>query len=86
MALVRGSVDRLKLEWTGSGAGASAVGPDGREYLIQSEQVRGEPRAYWFMPNGHETDGCPYGYTGTVTDARRTAEWVAWVRAGKPTS
>lgn len=89
-AKVRGSKDRLRLEWGGPN-GDTATGPDGRFYMLQSELVRGEGRAWWFFTGKLPFEerelvaqSCPYGYVATKAEARRTAEWLAWHRAGRP--
>jgi hypothetical protein len=87
--LVRGSTDRLALDWSGT----HGLAPSGQTYSLSSEQVRGEPRFYWYETRsafGHGVtersrmlDECPYD-GGTLAQARRMAEWFAWVDAGRP--
>lgn len=89
MTLVRGSTDRLKLEWSSQ---HQAVGDDGVHYMIQTEQVRGEPVMHYaevYRTGGGSvyTPGeCPYGHEASVREQKKVCEWVAWVRAGRPSA
>jgi hypothetical protein len=86
MTLVRGSTDRLRLDWRTDHGRMVGVAPDGRIYTLQSEHVRGESRVYYYELPSALAEECPYGYMDTQADARRTAEWHAWVVAGRPES
>jgi hypothetical protein len=90
VALVRGSTDRLRLDWQDGWA----TGPDGTQYMIQTENPLHEPVRHspHIKPVGAasyhalltQNRGCPYGYSETKTDAKRCCEWDAWDRAGRP--
>lgn len=93
MTLVRGSTDRLRLDWSSL---HEAHGPDGTRYMVQTEHVRGEGVAHYAIilppgvsPVAYSTPpppDCPYGYESTVRDQKRVCEFDAWHRAGRPTS
>lgn len=65
-----------------------ATGPDGTRYLVQSEQVRGEPREYWAefkAPGDSDWRIVPAGDASTDRrQAKRNAEAYAQQRAEEP--
>lgn len=88
IVLVRGSTDRVKLDWNKG----RATGPDGTEYAIQTERPLHEGTIHFPLVK-HPGDrsmrtltgaGGPYGYEETVRDAKKVCEYDAWVRAGRP--
>lgn len=97
MTLVRGSTDRLKLDWEHD----DAVGPDGTSYHITSEKLGAfSERAYIAVIHrpgksyqgfgrgsefGEDTPGNPYQDEPlTRAGQRKVCEWDAWDRAGRP--
>lgn len=72
----------MKLAWHND----TAKLPDGTEYGLFSEHVRGEPRFWWpevrkpdwferrGLHNGWQRIDCGYDYTGTKAAAKRVAQ------------
>lgn len=96
VTLVRGSTDRLKLNWEHD----TATGLDGTRYFITSEQARSEDRLYFacirrpgvvyrlgddFGEHAHAENHYANGDL-TKRNQKKVCEWDAWDRAGRPAS
>lgn len=92
--LVRGSTDRLKLDWEGR----RATGPDGTKYFIVTEggwhtgpvvhvaSIRRPGRHYSFYSDFGEPIGkdCPYiDDPLTMRGQKKVCEWDAWQQLQK---
>lgn len=94
LTLVRGSTDRLRLDWDDG----RATGPDGTTYFIQTARPLHEPQHSWaairrpgvrydfFDDTGAQAPAdCPYEEM-TVREQKKVCEFDAWDRAGRPTA
>lgn len=54
--------------------GARGIAPDGTEYSINSEQIRGEPRNYWAEFHGKEIGHPTDTWAISLDKAKQAAE------------